>query len=39
MNLYESIVEDAILRDTLLPKLLTGELSVVAIESKLGANA
>lgn len=28
MSLNESIVEDAALRDTLLPKLLSGELSV-----------
>ena len=28
MSLNESIVEDATLRDTLLPKLLSGDLSV-----------
>jgi hypothetical protein len=38
-SLNESIVDATTLRDTLLPKLQTGELSVVALESKLGGSA
>ena len=35
MTLNESIVEDAALCDTLLPKLLSGELSMAGLESQL----
>lgn len=35
----ESIVEDAALRGTLLPKLLSGELSAAVLESKMEGSA